>query len=443
VRNRKRAQLQIFIHFQRDFFVFLSRKFIYVFFLTRIKENKGDPMRIKRKLDMDRYETMLRDLEQMREKEEISTETYEEMKQKYEEKLKELEEQYFEDKRELELDLEELGDLGERITAQVEAAVSKAMDKVHRITMQFPDSFESGAYHSAEEVFEGKFESDTVDIDFLTENGHIDLRKWDNDTYKIVVTKKVRALSKERAEEKLKEVDVGFEHLKDGKDTLKLHAPETSAIVSIAAYLPADTKEGMLSRTHSITYNLSLSSENGHASVAGLGIGEAKVQTENGRIGFEGVSTTHLNAETENGRILVEDSEVETGTLSTENGRVELLNARGTTINLSTENGSVRGKMTFEKATLETENGSIHISPKGEGTYIMKTEMGSISIDVDRSVPHEISAETRMGAISVASDLNTSSAGRHHTVVKSPDLEEAQEKLSIEASTEMGSIRIQ
>ncbi|MBU7015767.1 MAG: hypothetical protein HXS43_13155, partial [Theionarchaea archaeon] len=239
-------------------------------------------MRIKRKLDMDRYETMLRDLEQMKDRQEISQETYEEMKQKYEERLKELEEQYFEDGKEFELELEEFSDLGERITAQVESAVSKAMDKVQRITMQFPDSFDSGTYHSAEEVFEGKFESDAVDIDFSTENGHIDLRKWDNDTYKVVVTKKVRAYSEERAEEKLKEVELGFEHLKNGKDVLRLHPCKTNTVVSISAYLPAGAKGGMLSRAHPVTYNLTLSSENGHSTVTGLTVGTATIQTENG-----------------------------------------------------------------------------------------------------------------------------------------------------------------
>lgn len=393
-------------------------------------------MRIKRKLDMDRYETMIRDLETMHQKGEVSDQTYEEMKSKYDEKLKEFEEMYFED----EDTFEEIGELGGRIGEKVEEAVERSMEKLHRMLEQIPEiEYEGNREHfTAEEVHEGSFSSDQVEIDFATINGHIDLTKWDKDTYKIVVTKKVRAFSRERAEERLAKIEVPFEHRKNGKDVLRLKVEEDHVIVSIAGYLPT-TKGGLLSKN--MVYDLDLESVNGHITVTGLNTGKAKVETENGRIGIEDVRSHDLDLETENGRILLENVETERGSASTENGRLELLNVKGKSMAASTENGSVRGKVAFEHAELETENGSIRITPQGKGEYTVKTENGSISIEVDRNVPHEIKAETGMGRVSVAPDLEITSKGKRHALVKSASF--TGEGLSIEAESEMGSISIE
>lgn len=399
-------------------------------------------MRIKRKLDMDRYEKMLRDLEEMKNKEEISEQTYEEMKEKYEEKLKELEDSYFEeDEAELELELEGLDDLGERITMKVEKAVSSAMDKVHTMMSEMPDSFDSGRTYTTEDVYEGEFDTDQIYIDFSTVNGHIDLKKWDQDTYKVVATKKARSLSEERAQRKLEKMEAEFEHQKNGKDVLELHAGGNTT-VDITGYFPAVAKGGLLSKDQPIHYDLKLRSVNGHVSVIGLHTGETRLETVNGRIGLEEVNARDLDAETTNGRILLEDTEVERGSLSTENGRLELLNARGNTMTASTENGSVRGKVSFHNAELKTENGSLRISPKEKGEYTLVTENGSIRIDLDRTVPYYVEAKTAMGRIKAASDLDATFKGKRYATVQHEDFEGAEQKISIDAETDMGSVKI-
>jgi DUF4097 and DUF4098 domain-containing protein YvlB len=407
-------------------------------------------MKMKRKLELNRQKALLLDLEKMHEKGEISEQTYEEMKKKYEEKLKDIEEHLEDEEEELELELEDLGEdmseLGLRISEKVNSAVARAMDKVHTTISTLPSSFENfetGESYTEEEVFEGSFDADKVCIDFDTVNGHIELEKWDQDTYKIVATKKVRSYSEERAREKLEKIKINFEHeKKDGKDVLRLSPSESGASVSITAYLPGAAKGGMLSKDHPVVYDIDVNSVNGHLAVKGIHTGETELKTVNGRIEIEHVHADDLDAESENGRITLEDTEAEKGSVSTENGRLELDNVRGKTITGSTENGSIRGRMSFEDAELKTENGSIRLYPRGKGKYDLQTEMGSISIDVERSMPHHIVARTGMGKVRVASDLEIASKNRHCITVESPTYESAEERLSVDARTDMGSVKI-
>jgi DUF4097 and DUF4098 domain-containing protein YvlB len=406
-------------------------------------------MKIKRKLEMNRHQAMLKDLELMHEKGEISEQTYLEIKEKYVEKLKELEEHLEEEHKDLEMELEELGDemgeLGLRISEKVNAAVAKAMDRVHLAVASMPNSvetFEMGESYTAEEVFDGSFDTDKVCIDFSTINGHIELKKWDEDTYKVVATKKVRSYSEERAREKLDKVQVNFDHLKDDTETLRIDPDEHGAAVSVIAYLPGKAKGGILSKDHSITYDLDLESTNGHISVEGICTEKTEMETVNGRIELAQMHSTTLDAETMNGRIVLEDSEVDTGRVTTQNGRLELMNARGKTLTGSTDNGSIHGKISFEHAELKTDNGSIRITPKGGGEYLVETDMGSVSIDVDRSIPYHIEARTDMGKVRVASDLEVSSKNKHRVTVENAAYEGAEERLYVDARTDMGSIRI-
>jgi DUF4097 and DUF4098 domain-containing protein YvlB len=368
------------------------------------------------------------------------------MKKKYEEKLKELEERYSEEERELELEFEELGEelgnLGERISLKVEKAVSKAMKNVQEIVGQIPNSFDYGEYFTAEDVHEGSFDTDHVTIDFATFNGRIDLKTWDQDTYEVVVAKKVRSHSAEKAQERLDAIEANFEHQKNGQDVLKLHVSEKEDAVSISGYFPKTAKGGIMSRDHSIIYDLNLKSVNGRILATGMDTGEAKLETVNGRIEAGKIRSDNLVAQTVNGRMSLEDIEMEKGEISTENGRMELINTRGKTVTASTENGSLRGKVSFEHAELKTENGSLKISPRGAGEYQLRADVGSIKIYVDRDIPYEIDARTSMGKIAVAPDLEVFSKEKHQIALRSTNLDEAEEKLFITARTDIGSIKI-
>lgn len=406
-------------------------------------------MKLKRKIETNRHQAMLRDLEQMYEKGDISEQTYQEMKEKYEEKLKELEEHLEEEEEKLDLELEELGvemgELGIRISEKVNEAVAKAMDKVHLAVSTLPNSFQSfetGESYVAEDVHEGSFDSDTVSIDFETHNGHIEVKGWDQDTYKVVAAKKVRSYSEEKAQEKLDKMKINFEHEKNGTEVLRIDPDEHSHSVTITAYLPGKMKGGMLSRDHDIIYNLNLDSVNGHISVEGIHAGEAELDTVNGRIDIAQVHVETLDAETTNGRIVLQDTEVKTGSVSTQNGRLELTDCNGKTIKGQTDNGSIRGKMSFERAELQTDAGSIRISPKGRGEYELETDVGSIALDIDRDVPYHIDAASGMGKVKVSSDLEVASKERRRVVVESESYKDAAERLSIRARTDLGSIKI-
>jgi DUF4097 and DUF4098 domain-containing protein YvlB len=408
--------------------------------------SEGDHMKLRMKLDRNRYETMLKDLDKMYEKGEVSSETYQEMKKKYEEKLKELEELHSEEEGELELEFEELGEelenLGERISLKVEKAVSKAMQNVQKIGGQIPNSFDYGEYFTAEDVHEGSFDTDHVTIDFATFNGRIDLKTWEKDTYEVVVTKKVRSHSAERAQERLDAIRANFEHQKNGQDVLKLHVSEKEDAVSISGSFPRTVKGGLISKDHPIIYDLNLKSVNGRIATNGMDTGEATLETVNGRIEIGKIRSHNLVAQTVNGRVSLEDTEMETGDISTENGRAELINTSGKTVTASTENGSLRGRISFEHAELKTENGSLRISPQGAGEYQLRTDVGSIKITIERDIPYEIDARTSMGKIAVAPDLEVFSKEKHHISLKSTNLDEAEEKLSITARTDIGSIKI-
>lgn len=398
-------------------------------------------MRVKRKLDMNRYQNMLRDLENMHKNGEVSDETYQEMKQKYEEKLEELKEEIGEEKDfEFESDLSELEGLGERISAQVESKLSRVMDQVQKAMKNIPASFDIGESYTTEEVHEGEFDSNDVLINFTTINGRITVQGWDENTYKVVVTKKVHELSPEKAQEKLNNISAEFEHRKNGKEVLELTAQKGSH-VSVTAYLPKTASGGMLSRNQDMVYNIDATSVNGRIALAHLNTQNVNAETENGRIQVENIKADQLQLETENGKIVLTDAELEKGTVITENGGINLTNSRGDAITATTENGSIKGKMTFNHAELETENGSFRIAPQ-KGQYKLNTEVGSVSIEVPRNIPYHIEGKTKMGKAAAASDLEILSQTKHHIVAKSPTFEDAKEKLSITAQTEMGSIKI-
>ena len=410
-------------------------------------------MKLKRKIEINRHNAMLRDLEQMYEKGDISQQTYEEMKVKYEEKLKELEEmqeQLEEEEEKLELELEELGEemgeLGIRISEKVNEAVAKAMKRVNLVVTNLPNSFQSfetGESYVAEEVHEGSFDTDSVTIDFETHNGHIEVKGWDEDTYKVVIAKKVRSYSEEKAQEKLANIKVNVEHEKNGSETLSIDTDETGrGAVSIKAYLPGKIKGGMLSRDHDMTYNLNLESVNGHIGVEGIKAKEGELETTNGRIVIKDIYSETLNAETVNGRVVLHDCEVKKGSVSTQNGRLILTNCTGETIKGHTDNGSISGEMSFENAELQTDAGSIKISPQGKGEYTVETDVGSIALHLDRDVPYYIDAASGMGKVKVAADLTVTQKEKHRVIVEAESYKDAAERLFIKARTDLGSIKI-
>jgi len=398
-------------------------------------------MRIKRKLDMDRYETMLRDLEVMRKNNEVSEETYGEMKAKYEEKIRELEEGYFDTEDEITLEFNELGDI---IEERVEDAMSRAMDTIKRMSVKIPSwdmaCCDLDNRHMKEDIHEGSFDSDNVIIDFATENGQIELKKWDKETYKVIITIKTYRAHREEDED---ELDIHFEHKKGDKEELIFKADEASGTVDIKAYLPDKPKGGVLTSlkgTH-MAYTLDLESTNGRISVTGLTIKDSDIQTENGRIGIEIVDVDTFHVSTENGRILMETVSGDDLSLSTENGSIDLMNVQSRNLSASTENGSIRAHLSCEDADIDTENGSIQITPRSKGTYDVRTQMGSIKIDLDRNIPYTIGTRVGMGTVKVASDLKIAHYGRHTTTIQSDEFTEG-EGVTIRAETEMGKIKI-
>ena len=398
-------------------------------------------MRIKRKLDMDRYETMLRDLEVMRKNSEISNETYSEMKRKYEEKLKELEESYFETEDEITLEFNELGNI---IEERVEDAVSRAMDTIKKMSVKIP-SWDTACCDldnrpMKEDIHEGSFDSDNVVINFATENGQIELKKWEKDTYKVIITMKAFRTHGEEDED---ESDFHFEHKKGEKEELIFTADEARGTVDIKAYLPDKPKGGVFSslRGNHMVYTLDLESINGRISVTGLTLKDSDIQTDNGRIGIETVDAETLHVSTENGRILMETVSGDELSLSTENGSIDLMNVQSRDLSASTENGSIRANLSCENADVDTENGSIQITPRSKGTYDVRTEMGSIKIDLDRSIPYSVETRVEMGIIKVASDLKISHYGSHTTTIQSDEFS-PEEGVAIKAETQMGKIKI-
>ncbi len=359
-------------------------------------------MREKDKIRSDILTNLLGDLEQLHKNNEISDETYNALKAKYEKELEEVDEYY---------DFEDLGDV---IREKVERSLKKA----------FQTSFKGkkgyvGNEFAKEEIIKGKFDSEKVSIDFRVENGRIEIKKSETDEYTILLRKRVRARNREDAEEAFKEIDLT---VKQEPSRVTIHATDT---VDIVATLPEKR------------YRVRAESENGAIDISELQGETINLVTENGKILMEKLNFNSTEGRTENGRIELRDLRGEMINLVTENGSVILAGVSVQTLSAQAENGRIVSDCTTDVQELKTEHGSI-VTTVSPGESTISTEMGSIKIKVPEDTKAVIEARTDMGRVRCIGGT-VESAGKYKRIILN---ENAPHEAKVRAETDMGSIKV-
>jgi len=354
--------------------------------------------REKDKIKSDIITKMLGDLEQLYKNKEISEETYNELKSKYEKEMEKIDEYY------------DFADLGDMIREKVERNLEKSLGKI---------DWYVGNEFVKEDILKGKFESKDVDIDFRVENGRIELKKSDNDEYNVLIRKRVKATNQEDAEEEFEDIDVTIDL---EKDRLSIHATE---MVDIIASLPEKS------------YRIRAESENGAINISDLKGEETILRTENGKLVMKGIEFEKIDGKTENGRIDIGNAKAKNLKTFTENGSLVLDKVEADEVKAETENGHISCNCDASRQELKTERGSIK-TEVSKGENIVSTEMGSIKIKVSENTKAEIEARVGMGRIKCPG-RTIEERGRYKKFIMN---EEGTKEAKIKVEADMGSIKI-
>ena len=355
-------------------------------------------MREKDKIKSDIITKMLGDLEKLYKKKEISEDAFKELKSKYEKEMEKIGEYY------------SCADMGDMIREKVEKSLEKCLYKKEWYTKN---------EFAKEDVIKGKFDSKDVEIDFEVENGKIDLKKSENDEYKVLIRKRVRARNQETSEEKFEDIDVKIDQ---EKDRLLIRATNT---VDIIAALPEKN------------YTIKAKSENGAITLSGLKGEEIILKTENGKLVMKDLEFKKIDGKNERGRIDIKNTKVGTLEVFTENGCLVLDEIEANDLKAETENGHICCNCEANRQELKTERGSIGVRVS-KGENIITTEMGSIKIKVSENTKADIEAKVGIGRIKCPGRTIEEKNGYKKIIMN----EEGTGLVKIKAETDMGSIKI-
>lgn len=182
-----------------------------------------------------------------------------------------------------------------------------------------------------EEQHSGRFTAEAGELDLDVRNGSIRVESWERDEYRLEVIKKIRAGTREQAEELVSR------HRFADFDGNKLRAGDQECRglgnrISVSLRL-------MLPRNH--TYRGRVESKNGSVEVGGIDTSGFEVMTMNGSVRLNKVSGDRLFTRTVNGSLRMEGGlgNVEA---KTTNGSITLLNmAEDSDVHLETVNGRI------------------------------------------------------------------------------------------------------
>ena len=204
------------------------------------------------------------------------------------------------------------------------------------------------------DVFENNIETEMISIDFSTFNGYIEVYLWEDDMYKIEVTKWAKAETPEKAKTAAENLEVTFlENIKDETTTVRLKVkPEEDTGADIVAYFPKKAFD-----------TVELSSLNGHLKMDEVTASRVFLETTNGSI------EVYITADD---------------------------------IDVKTVNGGIRGFYQGDWADIETVNGDINIQVGSSGVYTISNANGDINMTVDGDFTFDL--EISHGRISVSAD---------------------------------------
>lgn len=192
--------------------------------------------------------------------------------------------------------------------------------------------------YTFEEQIEGNF-SDKEDskVDFIhiqTANGKIECLGWNQDHFRLILTKKIRAGSEEEARAKA-ESRVTVSHTDSGLIVDGKSLNGINSGMSVELWLPKNR-----------IYDFTLDTGNGRIALEDMNAEGIEVRTSNGRISLMGVDAKVAHLRSSNGSIRC-DGGIPLLTAYTSNGSVSVAttDADQNTFELSTTNGTIRVKV--------------------------------------------------------------------------------------------------
>jgi hypothetical protein len=268
-------------------------------------------------------------------------------------------------------------------------------------------AFGGGNQFDFPEEIRGELPSEgELKVELTTRNGRISLDTWDEPGYRLVVNRRVRALTEEEAKTKVNDL---YEFKQDGLN------------------LVARTKElsgGFLGANVSVHFALTLPRDR----EAGVTVSSA-----NGRLVLDGLSGSSLRASTANGRIEATRNEFRTADLDSANGRIQFT-------------GKVRD------LTIRTANGRVEADVEGAGSWDLSSANGRIELNVRRTpgAAYEVEASSVAGRVDVAGlddaevliNETRHVSGSRRYKARSKNYDAAEVKGSIKASTASGRVTV-
>lgn len=245
-----------------------------------------------------------------------------------------------------------------------------------------------------------------IKVDLSTRNGRIRLDSWDEPGYRLVVTRRVRAMTEEEARTKINDL---YEFNQDGL-TLTARTKElrgdffgSNVSVHFALTLPKD-------RQANVT-----------------------VSSANGRLVLEGLQGSSLKASTANGRIEALGNDFHRAELDSANGRIQFT-------------GKARD------LSIRTANGRIEADVQGAGDWNLSSANGKVELNVRREAgaAYEVEASSVSGRVDVAGLEDAEvliNEVRHHVgsrryKARSKNYDTAEVKGSIKATTASGRVTV-
>lgn len=212
-------------------------------------------------------------------------------------------------------------------------------------------------------------------VTLVNANGAVAVEGWDRDEVRVEAVKKVRAASRDRAEEALKRLEVEIERRGDRLE-IRTVRPERSS--SLFGFAFGGTTQGEVTYTLSVPRrtDLEVKTTNGRVRVAQLD-GRVEARSTNGAVEVRQVKGA-VETRTTNGAVVVED-------------------VRGS-LEASTTNGAIRAELQEvaegRSMRLRTTNGSIRLTlPRSARVSVEATTTnGGISLD---DLPADVRSKTR------------------------------------------------
>ncbi len=252
--------------------------------------------------------------------------------------------------------------------------------------------------------FSGGISTPRVFFGVDNKNGPIRISTWEKPEYNVDLFVKATGWTKEEAEENLKELVIELEE--------ELVQDQTRLFLRID-YPTGD------SRWYSIDVDVILPMD----------------------------SKIELDVNSSNGRISLSKLDGETLKMRTSNGRIALDDVKAERIAGKTSNGKIEGRLESMETSLRTSNGKIYLDlPCTEsGDYRLRTSNGAIELTVSNypQVGYDLDLHTSLGRIRVdLPDLEYGRYGRRSMRANTVGFEEKDVKVSIEAETSNGKIRV-